>query len=95
MTDYLLSETHATGKFKAKFFRNLGFDETNADLLEESIRKLAQGNNIKEESSSPYGKKYIIDGKIDTPSERLVMMRTVWIIEKGQKRPRFITIYPV
>ncbi len=95
LTDYLLSETHATGKFKAKFFRNLGFDETNVDLLEESIRKLAQGNDIKEESSSPYGRKYVIDGKIDTPSERHITVRTVWIIEKGQKRPRFITIYPV
>ena len=41
LTDYLLSETHATGKFKAKFFRNLGFDETNANLFEETIRKIA------------------------------------------------------
>src|SRR3989338_9289733 len=89
LIDYLLSETHATGKFKAKFFRNLGFDETNADLFEESIRKLAQFNDIKEESSSLYGKKYVIDGKVDTPSERHILVRTVWIIEKGQKRPRF------
>jgi len=55
----------------------------------------AQVNDIKEESSSPYGKKYVVDGKIDTPSERNITARTVWIIEKGQKRPRFITIYPV
>src|SRR3989344_8497813 len=89
LTDYLLSKTHATGKFKAKFFRNLGFDEANADLFEESIRKLIQVNEIKEEFSSPYGRKYVIDGKIDTPSEGLVMVRTVWIIEKGQKKSRF------
>ncbi|OGH39144.1 MAG: hypothetical protein A3B44_01840 [Candidatus Levybacteria bacterium RIFCSPLOWO2_01_FULL_38_21] len=33
LTKYLFSETHATGKFKARFFRNLGFDEPNVDLL--------------------------------------------------------------
>ncbi len=95
LTDYLLSETHATGKFKARFFRNLGFDETNVDLFEKSMRKLAQSNDVKEEFSSPYGKKYVVDGEIDTPSGKPIMVRTVWIIEEGQKRPRFITIYPV
>lgn len=48
LTDYLLSQTHATGKFKAKLFRTLGFDEANADLFEESIRKVAQSNDINE-----------------------------------------------
>lgn len=34
---YLLSETHAVGKSKAKFFRALGFDETNVTQLEEGL----------------------------------------------------------
>lgn len=29
LTNYVLSETHATGKFKAKYFRGLGFNENN------------------------------------------------------------------
>lgn len=37
LKNYLLSETHATGKFKARFFRNFGFDETNVGLFEKSI----------------------------------------------------------
>ena len=94
LTDYLLSETHATGKFKARFFRSFGFDETNVDVLENSIRKLSKGA-ISEESVSSYGTKYAIDGKIDTPSGKSIKVRTVWIIEKGQKRPRFVTVYPV
>ncbi|EKD91393.1 MAG: hypothetical protein ACD_30C00014G0003 [uncultured bacterium] len=28
LLNYILSEIHPVGKFKAKFFRNLGFDET-------------------------------------------------------------------
>lgn len=80
LIDYILSETHATGKFKAKYFRSLGFDEANISLFIES---------------SPYGTKYVIDGDLKTPSKRTVRVRTVWVIEKGQKRPRFITVYPV
>lgn len=34
MTGYLLSETHAVGKSKARFFRSLGFDETNVSELQ-------------------------------------------------------------
>jgi len=29
LVEYLLSETHAVGKSKARFFRGFGFDETN------------------------------------------------------------------
>lgn len=94
LTEYLLSEIHATGKFKARFFRSLGFNETNVGLLEKSIRKVAE-QPIREDSTSPYGTKYVIDGEIETPSGKAIQMRTVWIIEKGQRRPRFITIYPV
>ncbi len=94
LTKYLLSETHATGKFKARFFRSFGFNEINVDVLENSIRELSKGA-ISEESVSSYGTKYAINGKIDTPIGKSIKVRTVWIIEKGQKRPRFITVYPV
>ncbi|OGK23863.1 hypothetical protein A2954_07175 [Candidatus Roizmanbacteria bacterium RIFCSPLOWO2_01_FULL_37_12] len=95
LTDYILSETHATGKFKAKFFRSLGFNETNIVIFEKELRKLFKYQEIKDAEISPYGTKYIIDGEIKTPIKKAVKIRTIWIIEKGQKRPRFITIYPV
>lgn len=94
LTNYLLSETHATGKFKARFFRNLGFDESNVELFENAIRKIAK-QPAKETLTSPFGTKYVIDGEVETPSGEVVQLRTVWIIEEGQKRARFITIYPV
>lgn len=95
LTKYILSEKHAIGRFKAKFFRNLGFDETNVDFFEDSLRSLVEFEDIKEKLFSAYGTKYIIDGKIDAPNGKTVKVRTIWILEKGQKRPRFITIYPV
>jgi hypothetical protein len=36
LRDYLLSETHLVGKWKARFFRGMGFDQRN---LEKSSHK--------------------------------------------------------
>ncbi len=92
--DYLLSETHVVGRSKAKFFRMFGFDETNIDALEQGLIKIAQTQDVKDELPSPHGKKYIIDGTLSTPLGKSVKVETVWIIDIGQEKPRFITAYP-
>jgi hypothetical protein len=95
LTKYVLSETHAVGKFKANFFRKFGFDETNVPLLEKALRTIEQSEEVKEESKSVYGTKYVINGRIKTPIGNAIKVQTVWIIEEKQKHPRFITVYPV
>ncbi|MCK5329682.1 MAG: hypothetical protein KAR36_13855 [Candidatus Latescibacteria bacterium] len=93
--DYLLSETHSVGRWKARFFRALGFDETNADMLKQSLIALAHSEEIKDVVLSEYGTKYIIEGSLQTPAGIRVQVRTVWIIEAEQDHPRFVTAYPV
>jgi len=44
--DYLLSETHAVGKSKAKFFRSFGFDETNVIQFGQGLIKIAQTKEV-------------------------------------------------
>lgn len=96
LIDYLLSETHAGGKSKAKFFRSVGFNDSNISLLEKSLLKIARTTEeIKDMSESIHGVKYVIDGKIHTPSKKIVKVRTIWILEPNQKAPRFVTTYPV
>lgn len=95
LTKYLLSETHPVGSSKAKFFRNLGFNETNINRLTESLLRISQENDIKETRSLLYGINYVINGKMETPSGKTVMITTVWFIRTGQNRPRFVTAYPV
>lgn len=95
LTDYLLSETHAVGKFKAKFFRSLGFNETNVNLLRKEIINLAKSGDIGDVIPSNYGTKYILEGVIMTPIGKSVKIRTVWIIENNNTQPIFITAYPV
>jgi hypothetical protein len=91
---YLLSETHSVGRAKAQFWRAIGFDETNLGVLEQSLIALAHSEDVKEVISSPYGVKYVIEGTPQTPSGRIVQVRTVWIIDVGQDRPRFVTACP-
>lgn len=50
---YLLSETHAVGKSKAKFFRALGFDETNVRQLEQGLLAIARTEQVEEFIASP------------------------------------------
>ena len=92
--DYLISPHHTIGRSKAKFFRMYGFDETNMDILERFLLKIAQTNEVTNLENSIHGTKYIIDGILDTPIGRNVSIRTIWIIEQNDNRPRFITAYP-
>lgn len=94
LRDYLLSETHSVGKSKAKLLRSLGFNEMNVNLLKEGLTAIAHSGDVKEAMSSPHGVKYIIDGLLPTPDGGSIKMRTIWIIDKGHERPRFVTAYP-
>ncbi len=91
---YLLSETHSVGRSKAKFFRSLGFNEGNIEILKQGLIAIARSEEVIEAIASEHGVKYIIDGLLVTPLEISVKMRTVWIIDKGQTHPRFVTAYP-
>ena len=95
ITDYLLSETHIVGKSKAKFFRSFGFDETNVSQFEHGLIHIAQTESITETTKTIYGKKYVIDGELETPSGDMIRLRTVWIIETGDDIPRLVTAHPL
>ena len=95
LTDYLLSLTHAVGRSKARFFRSMGYDRENVDLLEEQLLTMARVADVTTVTSSPYGIKYVIDGTLLTPAGGMVRGQTIWILETGNDRPRFVTAYPV
>lgn len=95
LLDYLMSETHPIGKSKSKYLRSVEFNEMNIGLLKQGLINIAQSENVKKTISSQYGVKYIIDGSIPTPIGISIKIRTVWIIDKEQNQPRFVTAYPI
>ncbi len=63
LVDYLLSETHAIGQFKVKFFLSLGYSTGIWERLEQDIRSIL-GNNAVEKEQSEYGQKYEVSGEL-------------------------------
>ena len=91
---YLLSQTHPIGRSKARFFRGIGFDESNLAILEQGLSTIAKAGKVVETVPSIHGTKYIVDGSITTPSGDQVELRTIWIVDSGHTHPRFVTAYP-
>jgi len=95
LTHYLLSETHPVGKFKARFFRALGFDDNNVQLLERELLQLARQQDVAETKDTTFGTNYTLDGSIAAPADTAVLLRTVWTLDQGSNKPRFVTAYPL
>lgn len=95
ITDYLLSEFHAIGKSKAKFFRSVGFHDDNTGEFQQSLIRLAQIGAVTDSTETAYGKKYVVDGELETPNGDMIRLRTVWIIETGESAPRLVTAHPL
>ena len=94
LTDYLLSENHAVGRAKAAFFYKVGFTRERAEDLRVALLDLARRGNVTEVVETLYGMKYVVDGEVRAPTGESIEIRTVWIVEKGEVRPRLVTAYP-
>jgi hypothetical protein len=38
--------------------------------------------------------RYVLDGPLETPLGRSPKVRSIWVIERNQTLPRFVTAYP-
>ncbi len=93
LTDYLLSETHAIGRAKAAFFYKIGFTRERAEDLRVALLGLARTGDVTDVVETLYGMKYVVDGELHAPMGESIKIRTVWIVEKGEEWPRFVTAY--
>jgi uncharacterized protein DUF6883 len=92
--DYLLSDSHPVGRFKAPFFASLGYTRTGWRRLDEDLRGLAVSGDAEPGRNSPYGQKYEIRGTLKGPSGKSAEVLTVWIILFGGGTPQFVTAFP-
>lgn len=91
---YLLSLSHPVGQSKARFFRGRGFSVENWQLLADALGEIAVGNEVTGTEPSPFGMRYIIDGRLPTPDGRNPLVRTVWFIDTEKEIPHFVTAFP-
>jgi len=91
---YILSDSHPVGRTKAAFFYKIGYNPGGIDLLINDLRKIVLENEVCKEIDTLYGQKYLVKGEIGIRFMKAVSIITIWIIEKEDSIPRFITAYP-
>ena len=92
--DYLLSEIHPVGRFKAAFFIALGYSTDRWELLRDDLLEVARGNPAASGKPSPFGQTFKVDGILTGPSGRSADVGSVWIIRATEDSPRFVTAFP-
>ena len=91
--DYLLSEQHPVGRYKAPFFRSLGFRRDEPEPLTTALLAVLD-NAAESQETTPYGTKYVVSGRLQGPGSSYADVRTVWIVRTGSDYPRLVTAYP-
>jgi len=90
---YLLSRTHPVGRFKARIFAALGFEETTTDAFIAEVRRIAAAGEVSEVEDTEFGRKYTVPGDLRGPAG-VGEVLTVWIQESGQTDVRLVTVRP-
>jgi len=93
LVDYVLSQTHPIGRFKARFFTSLGIGPENWELLHSGLLSMAATADAKLGQATEFGQKYLIPGHIEGPQKSADVL-SVWIILVGEDCPRLVTVYP-
>jgi hypothetical protein len=92
---YLLSQQHPTGRSKARFLAQFGFNASNWPSPARALRAHAVAHPVVATTETRFGVKYTIDGPIDTPGGERPRIRAVWIVEPPVMNPRLVTIHPL
>ena len=95
ITGYLLDPAHRYGASKARFFAQFGFRLAEWEILANALRAHAGQHEIARSKESGYGRRYEIDGPLDTPDGKRPRVRSVWQTDEGQLAPRLITAHPL
>jgi hypothetical protein len=92
--EYLLSDSHPVGRFKAVFFGGLGYSAAEWEVLAADLMGHAVGNEASATEANEYGQKYEVRGRMSGPAGKTAVVVAVWIVLRGQDIPRFVTAFP-
>lgn len=94
LRDYLLSDVHPVGRFKARFFHAFGYRADGWKVLHDDLLRLVVTYEAKPGQASAAGQKFEVSGTLTGPNGRTGVIVSVWILRIGEDAPRFITAYP-
>ena len=89
LTGYCLNTEHPRGKHKARVFSAvLGFTSEHADVLRGELLTVAATADAQAAGSDRYGDRYVIDSPVKGPNGASAVVRSSWIIRRGENVPR-------
>ena len=94
VVEYLLNPAHPDGTGKAAFFCSRTFHPERWEILAEALVELALRHEVASSTASPHGEKFVVDGNLSCPDGTTARVRTIWIVDAGQIRPRLVSAYP-
>jgi hypothetical protein len=93
LRDYCLNPDHRRGCHKARVFAAaLGLTRYHAGDLRDDLLAAAFNNDATPEEHDEYGKRYVIDFMVTGPLG-CAMVRSSWIIRRGEDFPRLTSCY--
>ena len=93
LRDYVLSAEHARGRHKARVFaRALGIGPDDAGWLRDRMLEALPEATAVKTADTPYGTLYQADLTLGT-SHGLAVVRTAWIVRRGEAFPRLTTCF--
>jgi hypothetical protein len=94
LIEYLLNVEHKRGGTKARLLGQFGYARESWQKLETDIRLYHLDAEVDVVRLALYGLRYEIRAPLQTPSGRLLVVRTIWQIDEGTDFPRLITLFP-
>jgi hypothetical protein len=92
---YCLSTTHPRGRHKARVFAAaLGLNAEDFAELRDALAAAASGGEAKLLRSDEFGARYAVEFEL-VRGERRAVVRSYWIVRRGEASPRFVTCHVV
>ncbi|MFM2081465.1 MAG: hypothetical protein RL380_156 [Verrucomicrobiota bacterium] len=92
--DYLLNAAHPDNGGKANFFETFGFQRSAWLILATALQTFARTTDVMQHFKSPHGQKFILVGRLETPSGKRPWLQTIWIVDNGSDVARLVSAYP-
>ncbi len=91
---YLLSTSHAVGRFKARFFAALGYDAQDWRAFEADLRTQHLTEDAELAETLPDGQLFTIRAILNGRNGQSAPVLSVWFVPTVGGMPRFVTAYP-
>jgi len=82
---YLLNPNHRSGKSKAHFFCAHGFAAERWEELANALRRHALEHQIVRQEASPTGIRFVIEGLMSMPDERVARIRWYGLLNPASR----------